>query len=159
MAKTMSDKKEKNKSELGDHGLGRGYWVVVADDSQVVVNIISTFCRDRQIGVHAFRNGSEALGFLKKAEPKAVANILAVFAGIDMAKMSGLRLLDEVRRLEHTKLLPFVMLASREERDLVQKAARQGIEGQLMKPLSSEQVYEMIARVCSLATKRVKRSV
>ena len=60
---------------------------------------------------------------------------------------SGLDLLKKVHSVKRTANIPFIMLTADAERERVIEAAKEGIEGYLIKPVSFQKAFDIIKKV------------
>jgi DNA-binding response OmpR family regulator len=126
--------------------------LLVVEDDRAVRDLIVAFLRK---GGHEMivtaGNAEEALFYLFK-DPGL--DIRLALVDLVLPNASGLAL---IRRLRHAKsarrrATPVVVLTSRTDTDTYTMAARRGIQGYLMKPVSAELLLKTVAEV--LAGKR-----
>ena len=60
---------------------------------------------------------------------------------------SGLDLLKKVHSIEKIAGIPFIMLTADAERKRVREAAKEGIEGYIIKPVNFQKLYETIKEI------------
>lgn len=99
----------------------------------------------------AVRDGMEALDYLfcrgqhANRSPRATPSI--IFLDLKLPKVDGLEVLREIRRNEHTKLLPVVVLtSSKHERDLIESYSL-GANSYIRKPVDFSQFCETIRQL------------
>jgi len=105
----------------------------------------------RQLGARRIleaANGAEALKLLAR-EPVDV-----VVSDWNMPVMSGLELLQEVRRDPRLAGLPFVMVTAEAERARVQQAIEAGVSELLVKPYTAALFGDRLARAMTRAARR-----
>lgn len=93
------------------------------------------------------RDGAEALDFLRsegKYAGRDDPGPVVMLMDIKMPKLSGLEVLEEIRRDEHLRSTPIVMLtSSREEQDLV-RSYELGVNAFVVKPVDFRAFFEAI---------------
>lgn len=102
--------------------------IVLVDDDQDTLEVISTFLESRGHAVHPCTNGLEALQALNTQD------FDLVISDVQMAGMNGFELLKAVR-----KLLPdigFVLMTAYDERHPISEALEAGADGYISKPFS-----------------------
>lgn len=93
------------------------------------------------------RDGAEALDFLRsqgKYADRQVPGPVVMLMDIKMPKLSGLEVLEEIRRDEHLRSTPIVMLtSSREEQDLI-RSYELGVNAFVVKPVDFRDFFQAI---------------
>jgi len=119
------------------------YILLVEDRIEDVELTLRAFKRAHLINdIVVKHDGVEALEFLQTAEPPALMLI-----DISMPRMTGIQLLERVRKLEHMRHVPAVMLtSSAEERDLV-ASYDSGANSYVRKPVTFTDFADLIARL------------
>lgn len=95
------------------------------------------------------KDGEEALEFLMGTGRYISRNAASplprvVLLDIQMPKVSGIEVLQQIRATEHTKNLPVVMLTSSKESPDVQKCYDHGANSYIVKPVNFESFAEAI---------------
>lgn len=119
------------------------YILLVEDRPEDVELTLRAFKRARLVNEIVVRNdGVEALEFLQDAEAPAL-----ILVDINMPRMNGIMLLEQVRKLDHLRFVPIVMLTSSdEERDLIASYDR-GANSYVRKPVTFSDFADLIARL------------
>ena len=105
--------------------------VLIVDDVDEMRKILKTILHEFGFGrILEAENGAEALEIMKD-EPINLAVV-----DWNMPEMSGLELLQEVRRHPALKPLPFLMVTSEADRDKVVSAIAAGVSDYIVKPFS-----------------------
>lgn len=93
------------------------------------------------------RDGAEALDFLRsegKFAGREDPGPVVMLMDIKMPKLNGLEVLEEIRRDEHLRSTPIVMLtSSREEQDLI-RSYELGVNAFVVKPVDFREFFEAI---------------
>lgn len=100
--------------------------------------------------VHVARDGVEALDYLFCRGPHAGRGFSAprvVLLDLKLPKVSGLEVLQVIRRDERTRSIPVVVLtSSKEQRDLVD-SYKLGVNSYIQKPVDFEQFNQTIRQL------------
>jgi two-component system, chemotaxis family, chemotaxis protein CheY len=70
-----------------------------------------------------------------------------VICDVNMPKMSGLEMLAEVRHDAKASAVPFLMLTTEAQPELVQQAKQAGAKGWIMKPFKPEMLLAAIRKI------------
>jgi two-component system response regulator AdeR len=92
------------------------------------------------INTRSARNGVEALEIIKNHPPDVI------ISDIMMPVMTGLELLESVRRNFSTRNTPFIIITSSDERELRETALRMGANDFLIKPFAPDEFVPRIGR-------------
>ena len=116
--------------------------VLAVDDSKTMRDMIAFALRGAGFQVEAAEDGEAALGSL------ATASFDLIITDLNMPKLDGRALIRSVRAMPQYRDIPIVILSSECDcaNQAVGKAA--GADGWLIKPFSSEQLVELVQRVC-----------
>ncbi len=115
-------------------------YIVVVEDSATNLTVISGILKNLNVGSHSYKSAVDAIEFLKSCPDDQLKKIVAIFSDYDMPKMNGIQLLEAIRSTDRIKHLPFMMISSSTDRNLIQKAAGLGIHGYLLKPITQIQI-------------------
>lgn len=113
--------------------------IMLVDDSDVIRNIVA-----HTLGMHSYKNvimardGLEALEIIKKES----GNICMYILDVNMPKMDGLTLLQEIRKIDKTH--PIIMLTTETDKEKINKAKDLGATGWIIKPFDSEKFIKVI---------------
>ena len=81
--------------------------VLVVDDSMLIRHAVCRFFEDRGFRVESAANGAEAVEMLTHFRPDII------ITDVQMPKMDGSQLIDQLKRDAHTSGIPIVVLAGR----------------------------------------------
>lgn len=113
----------------------RQVWIV--DDDEEMNRAIGLMLKMLDCEVIAFHNArSTAQTLLTGKSPDVL------ILDINMPEISGLDLLEFLRRRKEWKELPIVMLSSEASDAMVDKALRMGADGYLIKPVTIEELEQ-----------------
>ena len=104
--------------------------ILVVDDSMMVRNQVSRVLTGSGFTVVAANDGMDGLA---KLEP----DTKLVVCDMNMPRMSGLELLEELR-VARSNNVPFVMLTTEDQTEMVARAKALGANGWIVKPLKPE---------------------
>jgi two-component system chemotaxis response regulator CheY len=104
--------------------------VLVVDDSMMVRTQVSRVLTQAGFTVTAANDGVDALA-------KLIPEMELIVCDVNMPNMSGIELLEELRVARQNKI-PFVMLTTEDQGEMVARAKALGANGWLVKPLKPE---------------------
>ena len=116
--------------------------VLIVDDYKTMLRIVRNLLK--QINLHNVteaNDGSEALSLLRAGE------FNLVISDWNMAPMSGLQLLQEVRADTRLQALPFIMITAESKTDNVIAAKQAGVSSYIVKPFNAETLQGKIEKV------------
>ena len=118
--------------------------VLIVDDYKTMLRIIRNLLKQLNIhNVTEARDGSEALSLLRAGA------FSLVISDWNMASMSGLQLLQEVRSDARLHALPFIMITAESKTDNVIAAKQAGVSSYIVKPFNAETLQGKIEKVFS----------
>jgi two-component system chemotaxis response regulator CheY len=116
--------------------------VLIVDDYKTMLRIIRNLLKQIDFeNVDEANNGEEALSKLQ------AGNFDLVISDWNMEPMTGLELLQHVRRDSRLKALPFIMITAESKTENVIAAKQAGVSNYIVKPFSSETLRGKIAKV------------
>ena len=118
-----------------------GRRVLIVDDNQTNCTILRELLRRWGIEPVAVESGAAALALLE-AEPGFDLAIL----DLCMPDMDGMQLADSIRRREHGKHMPLIMLTSTSDRFLREEADRLNFSAYVSKPIRKSHLYDILLR-------------
>ncbi|WP_425917681.1 response regulator [Pseudomonas sp. GWSMS-1] len=123
--------------------------VLVVDDATFIRDLVKKGLRDHFPGIQIEEaiNGRKALQMLTR---KPVDLILCDW---EMPEMSGLELLSWCREQDSLKIVPFIMVTSRGDKENVVQAIQAGVSDFIGKPFSNEQLITKVKKALSRAGK------
>lgn len=113
---------------------------LVADDNNLIREMISEFLSSMGMEVSAAKNGKEALNFFKNKKFELV------ITDVEMPEMDGISLLKEIRKAD--KVIPVLILSSRGEPEDITLGLQNGANGYFVKKFFSKDSF--IKKVQSL---------
>ena len=120
--------------------------VLIVDDYKTMLRIIRNLLKQIDVNnVEEANNGAEALEKLRSK------NFGLVISDWNMAPMSGLELLQEVRADNRLKNIPFIMVTAESKVDNVVTAKAAGVSNYIVKPFNAETLREKISKVLTHA--------
>lgn len=124
----------------------KGARVLVVDDSLSIRKYASMILEAHGVDVLLATNGHEALEVLEDER------VDLVLTDLEMPVMHGYELLSELRRREHLKMIPTVVITSRSGAQHQEKAFSLGAVGYLVKPFDEDALMELIREhtLCNL---------
>lgn len=112
--------------------------VLVVEDEQVILEIITFFLEDEGYQVLQALNAKAALLLLEEAKPDLI------ISDIRMPGMDGFALCEEVRANPDFGQLPFIFLTGRDERADVRRGMGLGADDYLTKPFEPEELLSAV---------------
>jgi two-component system chemotaxis response regulator CheY len=114
--------------------------VIIADDSQVMRNIIQNAIRPMGVEVFHASNGHEVFDQLERQGN----NIGVIFMDWNMPGMNGFDCLKSLKKNEKYRDIPVLMISTEAEDDKVKLAKDAGAKGYLSKPFTPEKLIKFI---------------
>jgi two-component system phosphate regulon response regulator PhoB len=116
--------------------------IVVADDDEDILALAS-FCLRGKYPVLKARDGEEALELASRRQPALV------LLDIKMPRVSGDRVLRELRRNPATANIPVVLFSAHAEKEMVARGVREGADAYIVKPFSPHDLASCIEKLLS----------
>ena len=113
--------------------------VLAIDDDPSMLELVRLMLGRAGYRVDVAADGAEGLEKIRAAMPDLVVS------DIQMPRMDGFRLLDEVRRDAATAALPFVMLTALTDRESIRRGMRLGADDFLCKPVRATELVDAVA--------------
>jgi two-component system chemotaxis response regulator CheY len=122
--------------------MDKGIKVLIVDDYKTMLRIIRNLLKQLDFeNVDEAMDGQEALGKLR------AGNFGLVISDWNMAPMTGLDLLREVRADAKLKDTPFIMVTAESKTENVIAAKAAGVSNYIVKPFNAETLREKIEKV------------
>jgi len=102
--------------------------VLIADDDEVILDLLKLELRQQGIEAITASNGQEAWELIMKSPPDLV------ILDIEMPEMNGLEVLKNMRTTEKTKNIPVLMLTARKKKKDIARSMSLGIIDYVAKP-------------------------
>ena len=116
--------------------------VLIVDDYRTMLRIIRNLLKQLDFNkVDEAVDGQEALAKLR------AGNFGLVISDWNMAPMTGLDLLKEVRADQRLKEMPFIMITAESKTENVVAAKQAGVSNYIVKPFNAETLREKIEKV------------
>ncbi|MBC7434077.1 MAG: chemotaxis response regulator CheY [Rubritepida sp.] len=120
--------------------------ILIVDDYKTMLRIIRNLLKQLDFNnVDEASDGSEALTKLR------AGNFGLVISDWNMAPMTGLDLLKEVRADSRLRALPFIMITAESKTENVIAAKQAGVSNYIVKPFNAETLREKIEKVMAHA--------
>jgi two-component system chemotaxis response regulator CheY len=120
--------------------------VLIVDDYKTMLRIIRNLLKQLEFeNVEEATDGQEALAKLR------AGSFGLVISDWNMAPMTGLDLLKEVRADAKLKSLPFIMITAESKTENVVAAKQAGVSNYIVKPFNAETLREKIEKVMAHA--------
>ena len=116
--------------------------VLIVDDYKTMLRIIRNLLKQIDFGnVEEAMDGSAALDKLR------AGSFGLVISDWNMAPMTGLELLQEIRADNRLKATPFIMVTAENKTENVVAAKQAGVSNYIVKPFNAETLREKIENV------------
>jgi two-component system chemotaxis response regulator CheY len=116
--------------------------ILIVDDYKTMLRIIRNLLKQIDFNnVEEATDGTEALVKLR------AGNFGLVISDWNMAPMTGLELLQEVRQDSRLKSLPFIMITAESKTENVVAAKQAGVSNYIVKPFNAETLRDKIEKV------------
>lgn len=116
--------------------------ILIVDDYKTMLRIIRNLLRQLDFqNVDEATDGAQALSMLR------TGSYGLVISDWNMAPMTGLQLLQEVRADAKLKNLPFIMITAESKTENVVAAKQAGVSNYIVKPFNAETLKEKIEKV------------
>ncbi len=126
--------------------IDRAMNVLIVDDYKTMLRIIRNLLKQIDFNnVDEAADGTEALAKLR------TGNFGLVISDWNMAPMTGLQLLQEVRADTRLKATPFIMITAESKAENVVAAKQAGVSNYIVKPFNAETLREKIEKVLAHA--------
>jgi two-component system, chemotaxis family, chemotaxis protein CheY len=122
--------------------IDRSMNVLIVDDYKTMLRIIRNLLKQIEFrNVEEASDGADALVRLRGG------NFGLVISDWNMAPMTGLQLLREVRADDRLKSLPFIMVTAESKAENVIAAKQAGVSNYIVKPFNGETLRDKIEKV------------
>ncbi len=133
---------QEDASEATEKTKPSDYIVLAVDDSQVDRAIIKKYLGPLGITLMEAKDGVEALDIIKNGEQ----SIDAVLVDIEMPRMDGYTLANEIRKYNKFKNLPLIAVTSRSSKTDRMRGVESGMTEYITKPYSAEYLVNVVKR-------------
>jgi response regulator RpfG family c-di-GMP phosphodiesterase len=128
---------------LQNYHFKRGQTVLVVDDSEPARQLISRILGAEGFQVITASDGLEALMVLD------INKVHLILSDIEMPKMDGLRLYQEVLKKEKLRNIPFMAMSGTFGHGRMKRMINLGCAGYILKPFDGDYLVSMIERILS----------
>ena len=115
--------------------------ILTVDDSRTIRDMLKATLAGAGYDVVQAEDGVEALERLAESRPAAIVT------DINMPRMDGFELIEEVRRGAAHRATPILVLTTESEPDRKARAKEAGATGWIVKPFNPEKLLEALRRV------------
>jgi len=122
--------------------------IFVAEDDRLVLELIRTRLLLADYDVSFGRDGWEAIRGIRDNPPTAI------LLDINMPKLDGFGVLEELKRHPNTASIPVMALTARNAPDDVQRAIKLGARDYLSKPFKDAQLIARVSRLVRMTAPR-----
>jgi two-component system chemotaxis response regulator CheY len=116
--------------------------ILVVDDYKTMVRIVRNLLH--QLGFENVEEASDGASALARLRERTFGLVISDWS---MEPMSGLELLQELRRDPRLKHLPFIMITAESRAERVRAAEQAGASGYIVKPFNAEALRDQITSV------------
>ena len=142
LRKLLSDKKNKARLKK-DKNIFKGRKILIVEDNEINIDIISDYLDDVEIKYDSVRNGLDAYNRIKQNH-----SYDCVLMDIKMPVMDGYEATRKIRALddEYVRKLPIIAMTANAFTEDKTKALKSGMDDYLTKPLESEKLIRALSR-------------
>lgn len=133
---------QEDASEATEKTKPSDYVVLAVDDSQVDRTIMKKYLTPLGVTIMEAKDGVEALDIIKNGEQ----SIDAVLVDIEMPRMDGYTLANEIRKYNKFKNLPLIAVTSRSSKTDRMRGVESGMTEYITKPYSAEYLVNIVKR-------------
>jgi len=128
--------------------MSKGHKILLVDDSDVDVQLMELALLEAKVGhnLHIVNDGPDALAFLRQQKPytDAVRPDL-ILLDINMPRMSGHEVLDEIKADDNLKSIPVVILTTSNDPQFVVASYRKYANSHVTKPMNFDELVVKVA--------------
>jgi putative nucleotidyltransferase with HDIG domain len=117
--------------------------VLVVDDSQLIINIVSKGLKKEGFKVLSAQNGKDALDILETQTPDLI------ISDLNMPVMDGLTFCRTLRAKKKFSSIPFVAMSSESDRYRMRQMLQSGAATYIIKPFNIDQLIIMVEKLLS----------
>ncbi len=117
--------------------------ILIIDDSASIRELVGNTLEANQYTVHKCINGQDALDFLSTKENK----FNLIVSDINMPVMDGITFINEVRKNEHFKYTPILVLTTESQVSKKKEAKKAGATGWIEKPFDKQKFIEVVKKL------------
>ena len=121
--------------------------ILIVDDARSMRSLLVAVLRE--FGITRVDEAGDGVEALRKLQGSHYDLVLCDW---EMPAMSGIELLEQVRKDDSTAQVPFIMVTSLANAEKVREAIAVGTSDYIVKPINTETVISKVTRVLSPAT-------
>jgi GAF domain-containing protein/class 3 adenylate cyclase/response regulator of citrate/malate metabolism len=126
------------------NGQGDPIWILVVDDNSDLRNYVSRILQQKGYHVLTARNGAEGFELAQTRQPHLIVTDLM------MPLVSGLEMIQMLRREEATQGIPIVLLTAKADEDTRLEGVEQGADAYLAKPFNDRELLAEVRNLLAL---------
>jgi two-component system chemotaxis response regulator CheY len=115
--------------------------ILTVDDSTSMRQMVKATLQSAGYGVVEAANGQEALDFARDN------TVDLVISDVNMPRMDGITLINELRQLPGYRLTPMLMLTTESSQEKKQEGKRAGATGWIVKPFNPAQLLATLKKL------------
>lgn len=115
--------------------------ILVVDDSESIRMLVSTILENAGFEVERAIDGQDALQVLNEKP------FNLIITDLNMPRMDGISLIEEVRVTPHHNRVPILMLTTESQTSFKEKARNAGATGWIVKPFVADSLLAVINKV------------
>lgn len=117
--------------------------ILAIDDSRTMRNMLQLALTRAGFEVHLAEDGVHAMEILEGISPNVI------ITDINMPRMDGFGVIENVRKSDENRLLPILVLTTESAPELKARARDAGATGWIVKPFDEEKLVSAINRVAA----------
>ena len=137
-------------------GIGLKGVVLVVDDVKLMRMSLCRVLKSAGYTVFEAEDGTQALAMLQLEEMLRFQDMSLVIADIRMPDMDGLEMVEQIRANPKTANLPVLMCTGTKRKSEIIQAARLGIQGFLVKPVSPASLLTKVEEIFAAVQRSYK---
>ncbi len=115
--------------------------VLIVDDSQAALNLMSTALEGRNFNVITVTNGNECVDRFVNSE------VQLVVLDYKLPDTTGIELLKKIRRFKTPEELPVLMITALQEKKVLHEAIKNGVNDFILKPTRANDFSKRVERL------------
>ena len=113
--------------------------ILLVDDTETVLFFEKTMLKGKGFGIRTAKNGKLALDEVKKEKPDLI------FLDIMMPEIDGIETCRRLKEDPETSQIPVVMVTTKGEREMVEKAFQAGCNDYITKPVDRMELLSKVS--------------
>jgi CheY-like chemotaxis protein len=122
--------------------------LLLAEDNEDDVLLVRESLEETDMArrLHVARDGQEALEYVRARSARGASRPLLVLLDINMPRMNGFEVLNEMKNAPDLKHIPVIMLTTSGREEDIIKSYRSGAASYITKPVNFEGFRQLVAR-------------